>query len=104
MTAFSAAIDTIFADPNMAADATWLPAGVPPGFPVRVIVRAPDEMQDFGQAKLQQATTVIDVRVSDLSSPGLTDQVQIGSDLFAVQGSPRRDVRRLVWSINLRPL
>jgi hypothetical protein len=61
-------------------------------------------MQDFGQARVQQATTVIDVRLSDLPSPALPDRVQIGSEFFAIQGAPRRDLRRLVWSINLRPV
>lgn len=104
MTAFSAAIDAIFADPNMAADAFWLPAGVPPGFAVRVILRAPDEVQEFAQARVQQATTVIDVRVSDVPNPAIPDRVQIGSEFFALQGAPRRDLRRLIWSINLRPV
>ena len=103
MTAFSAAIDTIFADPNMAADGVWYPVGATPGFPVRVIVRAPDETADFGAARVQQPTTVVDVRVSEVTKPEAHDRLAIGGEVFAVYGSPRRDLRRLVWTVNLRP-
>lgn len=103
MSAFAAAVDVIFADPNMAADALWLFGGVPPGQPIRVIRKSPDAISDFGAARISQATTVIDVRVSDIPAPQQDDRVMIGDDFFIVQGTPQRDLRRLIWSVNLRP-
>lgn len=102
MTAFSAAVDVIFADPNMATDGVWYPFGSTPGIPVRVIVRAPDETADFGAARVQQPTTVVDVRVSEVAKPEAHDRLMIGDDVFAVYGAPKRDLRRLVWTVNLR--
>lgn len=104
MNAFSAAIDAIFADPNMAADALWLQGGASPGVPVRVVFRAPDEVTEFGAARIQQATTTIDVRVSDVTKPTVSDRFSIGGEFFTVQGTPRRDVRRLMWTVDLRPV
>ena len=41
MSAFAAAVDALFADPNLARDATYEPADGDP-FPVRVIARRAD--------------------------------------------------------------
>lgn len=104
MNAFSAAIDTIFADPNMAADAFWLEGGAWPGVPVRVVLRAPDEITEFGAARIQQPTTSIDVRIADVAKPTTSDRFSINGEFFTVQGTPRRDVRRLMWTVDLRPV
>ena len=103
MSAFSAAIDAIFADPNMAADAVWLPQGFTPGTACRIIRRSPDDLSDFGQARIRSETTRIDVRVSQITDPRKGDEVEIGAERFKVQGEPMRDRERLVWSIDLRP-
>lgn len=95
--AFSAAIDMIFNDPNMAADALWQ------GNPVKVMRRSPDGIRDFGQGRISSATTVVDVRVSEVALPAKGDQVSIGAEHFIVQGTPQRDMERLVWSCDLRP-
>lgn len=104
MDAFSAAIDAIFADPNMAADALWLEGGAWPGVPVRVVLRSPDEITEFGPARIQQPTTSIDVRIADVTKPTTSDRVSIGGEFFTIQGAPRRDLRRLIWTCDLRPV
>lgn len=103
MTAFSAAIDAIFGDPNMAADAFFLASGVPPGVACRVIRRAPDVVMEFGQGRFRSATTTVDVRVSQVAAPRVGDVVTIGAESFTVQGEPVRDRERLVWSLDLVP-
>lgn len=103
MSAFSAAIDAIFADPNMAADATWSDQGVGSPTSCRVIRRAPDELTDYGQARIRSETSIADVRVSDWPAPREKDRIDIDGESYVVQGKPLRDRERLVWTLNLRP-
>jgi len=66
--AFSAAMDAIFADQNMAVEAIWEGAGGGP-LPVRVIRKAPDELTTFGAARILSDITIVDVRVSEMPTP-----------------------------------
>ncbi len=102
MNAFAAAMDAIFMDANMAADATWTPQGGAP-LPVRVIRKAPDEMTTFGATRILSETTLVDVRVSEMASVKSGDTIIIGTDTFTIQGEPKRDRERLVWSLELVP-
>jgi len=102
MSAFSAAMDAIFQDQNMAVEATWTPQGGAP-LPVRVIRKAPDELTSFGAARILSDTTFIDVRVSEMPSPKPGDTIIIGVDTFTIQGEPKRDRERLVWTLELVP-
>ena len=100
MNAFAAAIDAIFQDQNMAAEATWTPQGGVP-LPVRVIRKAPDELTSFGAARILSDTTIIDVRVSEMPSVKSGDTIIIGADTFTIQGEPKRDRERLIWTLEL---
>ena len=104
MSVFSAAVDLIFADQNMAADALWQSGGSGPGTCVRVIRKAPDDIRDFGSARISSDTTMIDVRVSEIPTPKAGDRIMIGSEAYLVQGTPQRDRERLVWSVDTRPV
>lgn len=103
MSAFSAAIDAIFTDPNMAADAVWQEQRIGPATTVRAILRRPDDLTEFGDARILSEITLVDVRVSELPLPRSGDRLTLGADRFVIQGTPRRDRERLVWSIDLRP-
>ena len=70
MVAFTAAVDVLFADPNLGRAATWEPADGDP-FPVRIIARRGDAITGFGEARLWSETTRIDIRVAELAKPGL---------------------------------
>lgn len=102
MNAFSTAIDTIFADPNMAVEALWLEAGIPPGVPVKAIRRMPDAVTDYGTARLVQPSVVVDVRVSEVATAKKDDRLVIGGEFYIVQAAPTRDVLGLVWTLDLR--
>jgi len=102
MSAFAAAVDAIFQDANMAADATWTPQGGAP-LPVRVIRKAPDELTTFGAARILSDTTLVDVRVSEIPAPKPGDTIIIGTDTFTIQGEPKRDRERLIWTLELVP-
>ena len=102
MSAFATAIDTLFADPNLARDAIYEPADAAP-FPVRVIARRPDALTEFGDARLWSETTRFDVRVAEVPTPRPGDRLVLDGETFAVQGEPVRDGERLVWTLDVRP-
>ncbi len=102
MRAFAAAVDLLFADPNIGKDAVYTPEGGTP-VPVRIIARRADEVTGFGDARLWSETTRIDLRVAEVSAPRPGDQIAIDGDAFLIQGEPVRDRERLVWTVDLRP-
>lgn len=112
MSLFSAAIDAIFNDPNMAADAVFTPAATGTPVDVRVIFAGADERESFGAATLHISGVTLDLRASDVADPRPGDAIVITNPpsdpetpmSLLVQGEPeKRDPRRLVWTINTRP-
>ncbi len=103
MSAFAAAVDALFADPNLAREATYEPADGDP-FPVRVIARRADAITDFGEARLWSETTRFD-RAGRARSPTPRpgDRLVLDGETFVVQGEPVRDRERLVWTLDTRP-
>ena len=102
MTAFTAAIDLLFADPNIGREAVYIADGGAP-VPVRVIARRADAITDFGDARLWSETTRIDLRVAEVPAPRPGDRIEIDGEAFLIQGEPVRDRERLVWTLDLRP-
>ena len=102
MNAFATAIDRIFADANMAVDALWFVGGTGPGVAVRVIRKSPDEITPFGAARILSDTTQMGARVADLPTPAPGDLIRIGAEDFLVQGEPKLDRERLIWTLNMR--
>jgi len=98
MDAFAAATDALFADPNMARDATWRAGGVGAGTSARVITRRPDQVVGFGDSRAILPTTLIDVRRSEVSEPASGDTVEIENEIFEVIATPTLDSLRLVWT------
>ena len=103
MTAFAAAVDALFADPNLALAATYEPADGDP-LPVRVIARRADAVTEFGEARLWSETTRFDLRVAEVAAPRPEDRIVIDGEAFVVQGEPVRDRERLVWTLDTRPV
>ncbi|OIQ06736.1 MAG: hypothetical protein AUK60_05710 [Rhodobacteraceae bacterium CG2_30_10_405] len=103
MNAFSAAMNVLFADANMAADALWFAGGVGPGVPCRVIRKSPDEITPFGAGRILSETTQIDARSADIPTPAPGDLINIGLESFTIQGEPKLDRERLIWTLDTRP-
>jgi len=103
MTAFATAMTAIFADRNMAVDALWLSGGVGPGVAVRVIRKSPDEITPFGAGRILSETTLLDARVADMPTPAPGDLINIGLESFIIQGAPKLDRERLIWTLDMRP-
>ena len=102
MNAFASAIDRIFADPNMAVDALWFAGGTGPGVTVRVIRKSPDEITPFGAGRILSDTTLLEARIADMPTPAPGDLIRIGLEDFILQGEPKLDRERLIWSLNMR--
>jgi hypothetical protein len=102
-TAFAAAIDALFADPNLGIDAVYRAGGADPGVPVRVILRRPDRIDVFGETRIATETLVIEVRVSDVAAPASGDTIELDGAVYVIQGEPIRNAERLVWTIEARP-
>ena len=102
MNAFATAIDRIFADANLAVAALWFAGGTGPGVTVRVIRKSPDEITPFGAARILSETTLLEARVADLPTLAAGDLIRIGLEDFLVQGEPKLDRERLIWTLNMR--
>jgi hypothetical protein len=104
MDAFVAATDALFADPNIARDATWRAGGAGAGIAVRVITKRPDQVVSFGDSRAILPTVLIDVRSSEGFEPASGDTVEIpGSgpgtgDVFEIIATPTLDSLGLVWT------
>lgn len=103
MSAFAAAINAIFGDPNIAEDGLWRAGGSGPPQPVRVIRRAPDRVESFGPGRFVTDTSVLELPVAAVPALAEGDTVEVGGALFTVRGEPVRDGLRLVWQAEGRP-
>ena len=103
MNAFATAMNVIFADANMAVDAIWFAGGTGPGVAVRVIRKSPDEITPFGAARILSETALLEARLADLPTPAAGDLIRIGVEDFKLQGEPKLDRERLIWTLNTRP-
>lgn len=103
MNAFAAAMTAIFADPNMAADAVYMPQGSVPHQSVRVILRRPDDVRDYNEARVLVDTISIDVRQEEVTTPRAGDVYVINTRTFKQQGEAVEDELQLIWTIGLIP-
>lgn len=105
MDAFTAATETLFADPNIARSALWRTGGEGAGVAVRVIAKRPDQVVGFGDSRAVLPAALIDVRRSDVPDPATGDTVEIDGDAFEIIATPVADSLRLVWTCEaaLRP-
>ena len=102
MSAFAEALGFLFLDPNISVE-IWHRDSEGQFTRARGILRRPDEITEFGSARLLSDTARIDVRVTEIPAPRPQEQILIGEETFLIQGEPRRDRERLVWTIELWP-
>lgn len=103
MTAFAVAMQAIFADPNMATDAVYMPQGSVPHSPVRVMLRRPDDTRDYNEARILVDTISIDVRQAQVATPRDGDVYVINGRPYTQQGEAVEDALQLIWTIGLIP-
>ena len=102
-TVFAAAIDALFADPNLGLNAVYRAGGADPGVTVRAIVRRPDRAGDFGETRIVAETLTIDIRASEIAAPAEGDTIAVDGSTYVIQGEPIRDAEWLIWTIEARP-
>lgn len=103
MSAFSAAMNALFVDRNMAADAVYMPQGSLPHRTVRVILSQPDDARDYGEARILVDTISIDVRQSEVATPRDGDVYVLRGKPYVQQGEAVEDALQLIWTIGLVP-
>ena len=99
---FASAMDALFADTNIGAEAIYTSDGGAPVL-VRAVARRADAVTEFGDARLWSETTRIDLRVAEVPNPRPGDRIEIDTEGFLIHGEPVRDRERLVWTVDLRP-
>ena len=102
MSVFEAALGRLFADPNLSLE-LWHRDMEGRFTRARGILRRPDEITEFGAARIYSETTRLDVRVADIPEPRPQEQILIGEETYLIQGEPRRDRERLIWTLELLP-
>ena len=100
--AFDDAMGRLFADPNLAQEATYQGPDADP-VTVRVIARQADQVMAFGDTRVHTGTSMFDVLVSDVLEPRPGDTLILKGENYVIQGEPVRDPERLVWTIDVRP-
>lgn len=100
--AFAAAIDVLFADPNIASEALYTPVEGKPKA-VRVVARRPDTITGWGAARIVAATAVFDVRLADIGDPAVGDVLTVNGRSYVVQAEPTQNELELVWALDARP-
>jgi hypothetical protein len=96
MSAFTSAVDMLFADPNIGEDALWKAGGIGAGVAVRIIRKSPDRMAEFGDSRAVLPTVGIDIRRSQSATITEGDLIMIGTETFKIIGEPMGDALGLV--------
>lgn len=96
MSAFTSAIDALFADPNIGQDALWKAGGAGAGVAVRIIRKSPDRMAEFGESRAVLPTVGIDIRRSQAATITEGDLILIGAETYRIIGEPTGDSLGLV--------
>lgn len=100
--ALEIAMNALFLDTHLARDVVYTAEGGTPSL-VRAILRRPDDVTSFGEARLWSETTRLDLRVAEVPAPQPGDRIEIEGEAFLVQGEPVRDRERLIWTVDLHP-
>ena len=101
MSAFAAAMDTLAADPNIGADATYRAGGTGAPVLIRVVRSAPDRLGDAFGTSVIQASDVLTVAIAVLPTVAADDTFALGPDILTVQHT-ERDAAGIAWRVFCR--
>jgi len=101
MTAFSRAVDSMFA--RLGVTVTFQPR-IGPNRIVTVIPKRPDEIIGLGDTNLVAEVTLFDLKTTEVSEPHEDDVIRYGSEDYRIIGAPRRDIHRLIWTVETKKL
>ncbi|MGY6704720.1 head-tail joining protein [Roseinatronobacter sp.] len=104
MNAFAAADDILFTDPHLSMPALYRAGGTGDGVPVRVILRTPDRIANFGDGRFVTDSVLIDLRISEVAELARGDTFEVDGTLYEIRSEPVRDAARLIWAAEARVL
>jgi hypothetical protein len=68
---------------------------------VRVIARLPEQFFELGEQSLHAENVQLSLRVNEVATPVLGDQICIGSTVYTINTEPRIDIHQLLWTVDL---
>jgi len=98
--AFSTAINTLFADPNLKKVAVYIPSQGPSKH-ASVITHKPSTFVSIADSHIAIPTLIINVLVSDCPNLAVGDKFLINAKMHTVQGEPRIDEDNLSWRVDV---
>lgn len=93
---FARAVDSLFGRLGMTA---MFEPGIGSDLSVTVIPRRPDEIIGLGQSDLAVEVTLFDLRVEEVTEPRADDVILYQNTRYRIIGEPRRDIHRLIWTL-----
>jgi len=93
----------LFADPNMASDATYTAPGSG-GTPIacRAVFRQPDTEWRGDGVEVTTPSRIAEVRVSEVPVMKEAGTLAIDGKTYTIQHASRRDADRMLWRLELR--
>jgi hypothetical protein len=97
-TIFSRAIDSQF--DRLGKDAVYIHAD---GHrqTIRVIARLPEHLFEVGEQSLHAENVQLSLRVNEVATPVLGDQIGIGHTVYTITTEPRMDIHQLLWTVDV---
>lgn len=96
MMAFSRTVDSLFGKLGVAA--IFQPRiGV--NIAVTIVPRQPDEIIGLGRSDVATEVTLFDLRVKEVAEPQAEDVILYQGTEYRIIGEPRRDIHRLIWTV-----
>ena len=68
---------------------------------VKVIARLPEQLFELGEQSLHAENVQLSLRVAEIKSPTLNDQICIGDIVYTIKTEPRIDTHQLVWTVEV---
>lgn len=101
MTVFSAMFDTLYADPNIAKDAVYVPPGGGEGTPCRAVRSTlPDEqIVGYGAAGVIVGSDVFELRRTEVPDPAAEGRLTVGGIDYVIKGDPRAAADGRLWIV-----
>ena len=96
MSAFARAVDSLFGKLGVAA--IFQPR-IGANVAVTIIPKRPDEIIGLAQNDLATEVTLFDVRVTEVAEPKAEDVIFFQGTEYRIIGEPRRDIHRLIWTM-----
>lgn len=93
---FSRTVDSLFAKLGMVA--VFQPV-IGLTQPVTIIPKQPDEIIGLGRSDISAEVTLFDLRVNEVAEPKADDAILYNGEEYRIIGEPRRDIHRLIWTV-----